>query len=162
MQKLVKNAAVVDDQWQLLDKEAELPASGQNIVNVSAWEENAETLLAQGAGLWLDSDQAPSLISLEDINSLPVIAINFPAFADGRGYSYAYILRKELGYTGELRAVGDVLRDQMFYMKRVGFDSFVVRNDRDAEDAIASLTDFENTYQASADKTSPLMVDRWS
>ncbi len=80
---------------------------------------------------------------------MPLIAVDFPKFTDGRGYSIAYNLRKRLGYTGELRAIGDVLRDQLFYMQRVGFNAFATRPDRSIHDALKGLTDFSEAYQAS-------------
>ena len=85
-----------------------------------------------------------------------MIAVDFPKFADGRGYSIAYNLRARLGYSGELRAIGDVLRDQMFYMQRVGFDAFAPRADRSIEDALKGLSDFSEKYQTSWDEKLPL------
>ena len=85
-----------------------------------------------------------------------VIAVDFPKFADGRGYSIAYNLRARLGYVGELRAIGDVLRDQLFYMQRVGFDAFSPRPDKNIHDALKGLTDFSETYQTSFDQKLPL------
>jgi uncharacterized protein (DUF934 family) len=82
--------------------------------------------------------------------------VDFPKFTDGRGYSIAYNLRARLGYTGELRAIGDVLRDQLFYMQRVGFDAFAVRADKNIHDAVKGLTDFSEKYQASWDEKNPL------
>lgn len=160
MPKLVKDKAIVDNDWVRVAAGEAIPETGNVLVNVADWADNAEALTARGAGLWLDSDQAPALIE-QEVNSIPVIAINFPAFADGRGYSYAYILRNEKAYTGELRAVGDVLRDQMFYMQRVGFNAFEVREDRDSVTAVDSLADFDTTYQASTDNSTPLFAKRW-
>jgi uncharacterized protein (DUF934 family) len=85
-----------------------------------------------------------------------VIAVDFPRFGDGRGYSLAYHLRTRLNYHGELRAIGDVLRDQLFYMQRVGFDSFAPRADKDIHEALKGLSDFSLNYQASVDQPSPL------
>ena len=85
-----------------------------------------------------------------------MVAIDFPKFTDGRGYSTAYNLRQRLGYQGQLRAIGDVLRDQLFSMQRVGFNAFDTRPDRSIHDAVKSLTDFSETYQASADEALPL------
>ena len=157
MPKLVKNNRVSNDNWQLVAKGETIPTTGKVLVNVADW---SDELSARGAGLWLDSDQPPEQIRA-DVNSLPLIAINFPVFTDGRGYSYASLLRKELAYTGELRAIGDVLRDQMFYMQRCGFDAFAVREDHNADAAIASLSDFDNCYQAAADDPLPLFAKRW-
>jgi uncharacterized protein (DUF934 family) len=84
------------------------------------------------------------------------VAVDFPKFTDGRGYSIAYNLRMRLAYTGELRAIGDVLRDQLFQMQRTGFDAFATRQDRNIHDALKGLTDFSEVYQASVDQKSPL------
>jgi len=89
-----------------------------------------------------------------------VIALNFPSFTDGRHYSSARLLRERYGYKGEIRAIGDVLRDQLFYMRRCGFDAFAIRADRDPVDALEGLKDFSVTYQAAADDERPLFRRR--
>ena len=91
---------------------------------------------------------------------LALIAINFPKFTDGRGYSMASTLRTRLGYKGELRAIGDVLRDQLFYMQRLGFNAFDVRADKDIHAAGQSLGDFSETYQGAVDQPLPLFRRR--
>ena len=106
-------------------------------------------------GVWFTSDERPEILK-DDIAALPLIAVDFPNFADGRGYSIAYNLRARLGFTGELRAIGDVLRDQLFYMQRVGFNTFATRADRSIEDALKGLTDFSDVYQTSWDQKTPL------
>ncbi len=85
-----------------------------------------------------------------------MVAVDFPKFTDGRGYSIAYNLRMRLAYTGELRAIGDVLRDQLFAMQRVGFDAYACRQDRSIEDALKGLTVFSEVYQSSVDQKIPL------
>ncbi len=90
------------------------------------------------------------------IDRLRLVEISFPRFRDGRGYSAARILREEMGYTGELRAIGDVLRDQLFSMQRCGFNAFATRQDRSIEDALKGLTVFSEVYQASVDQDVPL------
>jgi uncharacterized protein (DUF934 family) len=79
---------------------------------------------------------------------LDLIEIHFPAFADGRGYSFATLLRR-LGYQGELRATGDVFKDVLFYLKRVGFNSFILKQGKDLDEAKSGLQDFTAGYQAS-------------
>ena len=74
--------------------------------------------------------------------SLPVVAVQFPSFTDGRGYSQGRILRERMGYTGDLRAMGDILRDQIYLLHRCGFSSFALRADQSPEDALAALKDF--------------------
>ena len=95
-----------------------------------------------------------------DLDRLAVIAIEFPRFGDGRGYSAARLLRSRYGYRGEIRAVGDVLRDQLYYLKRVGFDGFELRADQDPAAAVAALADFSESYQAAADQPLPLFRRR--
>jgi uncharacterized protein (DUF934 family) len=88
------------------------------------------------------------------------VEVNFPSAADGRGYSIARLLRERHGYAGELRAVGDVQRDQLYYLARVGFDAFLLREGEDAEGALAALHDFSEAYQASAAQPQPLFRRR--
>ena len=106
-------------------------------------------------GVWIASDERPEPLK-DDLPNFAVVAVDFPKFTDGRGYSIAYNLRVRLGWTGELRAIGDVLRDQLFSMRRVGFDAYAVRADRDPHDALKGLSDFSETYQASVDQKVPL------
>lgn len=162
MSKVIKNNAVTDDTWTLIREQiatSELPL-GQVIVPLALWRANKSALQARGqVAVWLDSaDDANEL--KDDLSALPLIAINFPTFMDGRGYSSARVLREHLGYKGEIRAIGDVLRDQLFFMKRCGFDAFVMRNNDKSEEALASLKDFANTYQAAVDDPRPLFKRR--
>ena len=89
-----------------------------------------------------------------------VIAVNFPKFGDGRGFSIARLLRERYGYRGELRAVGEVGRDHLFAMAQCGFDAFELRAGEDAEEALAAFGDFSETYQASAAQPLPLFRRR--
>lgn len=89
-----------------------------------------------------------------------MIAVNFPAFTDGRGFSSARLLRERYGYKGEIRAIGDVLRDQLFFMRRCGFDAYAIRADRSPEDALVSLDDFSEVYQTSVEQPLPLFRRR--
>ena len=91
---------------------------------------------------------------------LPLIAVHFPTFRDGRGYSQAYLLRTRLGWQGELRAVGDVLRDQLSHMRQCGFDAFAVREDKSAEDALKGLAGMSVLYGRSAIEPRPLFRRR--
>ncbi|MFZ1860513.1 MAG: DUF934 domain-containing protein, partial [Candidatus Competibacter sp.] len=92
----------------------------------------------------------------EDLPKLAVVALEFPKFSDGRAYSQARLLRERFGYRGEIRAVGDVLRDQLFFMARSGFDAFELREDRSLEEALAAFGDFSESYQPAADQPQPL------
>ncbi|GJL71769.1 MAG: hypothetical protein NMNS01_09680 [Nitrosomonas sp.] len=159
---IIKNKTIVDDDWTILRlaqnetaKNVMVPA-GKIIVPLKVWLEQREQLLDRNElGVWIASDERPEMLK-DDLDKFTVIAVDFPKFSDGRGYSIAYYLRARFGYTGELRAIGDVLRDQMFYLQRVGFDAFAPRPDRNIQDALKGLTDFSEVYQASVDKKMPL------
>ena len=160
--QIIKNKAIVSDDWTVLHlSEEQTPecvavADGKVIVPLKVWQAQKATLQGRpDLGVWLASDERPEVLKGE-VDQFSVIAVDFPKFADGRGYSIAYNLRARLGYTGELRAIGDVLRDQMFYMQRVGFDAFAPRADRSIEDALKGLSDFSEKYQTSWDEKSPL------
>ncbi len=162
VREIIKNREVVQDDWQLLKlDEGDTPENvavpaGCVIVPLKVWQAQGALLRARGdVGVWLASDERPELLK-DDVAILPVIAVDFPKFADGRGYSIAFNLRARLGFEGELRAIGDVLRDQLFYMQRVGFNAFATRPDRNIHDALKGLSDFSEVYQTSLDQKSPL------
>lgn len=162
MSEIIKNRAVVADDWTVLRlNETDTPDAvaipdGKVIVPLKVWQQQRAALEGRAElGVWLASNERPEELK-DDLARFAVIAIDFPKFADGRGYSLAYLLRARLGYTGELRAIGDVLRDQLFYMQRVGFDAFAVRADKDIRDALKSLTDFSEPYQTAWDIKEPL------
>jgi uncharacterized protein (DUF934 family) len=159
---IIKNNAVMADDWSVLrlgengTPESVLLPPGKIIVPLKVWQAQRVTLQARAAlGVWLNTDECAEALK-DDMEKFAVIAVNFPKFADGRAYSLAHHLRVRLGYRGELRAIGDVLRDQLFYMQRVGFDAFAVRSDKDIHQALKSLSDFSVSYQASADEAQPL------
>lgn len=160
--KIIKNKTVVEDSWSVLRlSEGDTPQgtavpSGKSIVPLKVWLAQRDVLQKRAdIGVWFASDERAEDLQ-NDVAKFPVIAVDFPKFADGRGYSIAFNLRNRLGYRGELRAIGDVLRDQLFYMQRVGFDAFAVRADKDINDALNGLGDFSLSYQASTDNALPL------
>jgi uncharacterized protein (DUF934 family) len=160
--KIIRDGAIIGDDWTLLAKDAkELPATSKIIVPLALWKAQRNALLARGEplGVWLDSAEDPADIAA-DVNHFSVIAVNYPAFKDGRGSSTAYLLRTRYNFKGELRAIGDVLRDQLFALKRVGFNAFAVRADKDIEDALKGLSDFSEVYQGSVDQPLPLFRRR--
>lgn len=162
MREIIKDKAIVSDDWTVLRlQEGEAPEAvvvptGKFIVPLTVWE-GQRTRLRERAdiGVWIASHERPEVLK-EDVAKLPVIAVDFPKFSDGRGYSIAYNLRSRLGFTGELRAIGDVLRDQMFYMQRVGFNAFATREDRSIHEALKGLFDFSEAYQTAWDQKLPL------
>lgn len=167
---LIRDGKICSDDWFLLaadtlgDTQADKLAQhdGDNIiVPLNCWLEIREQLLArQGkTGVWLQSNETPAALAA-DLPQLPLIALNFPVFSDGRAYSSARELRQNMGFGGELRAIGDVLRDQLFYMARCGFNAFALRDDQDPETALSAFDDFSDAYQASVDRPQPLFRRR--
>lgn len=164
MQRIIKNGALVDETWHLLPLESTLDSisnSDDLIVPLQLWLDNKHALKARDGqtGVWLQSSEEIETLA-DDLADLPLIALDFPVFTDGRHFSSARLLRERYGYQGEVRAIGDVLRDQLFFMQRCGFDAFAVRADCDAEDALLGLQDFSVTYQTSVEQPQPLFRRR--
>lgn len=166
MPKLIKDGAIVENTWALIAKpegdaaEVAVPA-GQVIVPLSVWKAQQATLASRtDVGVWLDSDEIAEDIG-EEANRFPVIGVNFPGFMDGRAFSTARILRERYGFTGELRAIGNFIRDQLCYLRRCGVNAFAFANqEADLEVALKSLGDFSEYYQASVDQPLPLFRRR--
>ena len=163
MAQLIKNRAVAVDTWKTLElAEGETPEAvalpaGPVIFPLAVWQARKDEILArqQAVGLLLKGSDRVEEIAGE-VTHFVVIAIDFPKFVDGRGYSLASLLRQRYGYSGELRAVGDVLHDQLFYMQRVGFDAFALKDGKNTELALASaFTTFSDAYQASTNQPQP-------
>ena len=171
MPEIIRNGRVEHDDWRFLDLPgaAASPASLDDpqlaaeriVVPLAAWKSRREELLRNlgEVGVWLAPSDDPAELA-PDLDRLALVAIHFPKFADGRGYSSAALLRTRYGYRGELRAIGDVGRDQLFYLKRSGFDAFRLAPHRDPHAALASLSDFSVRYQASVDDPLPLFRKR--
>lgn len=164
MAKLIRNGRIEDDARIIVTlaegETAETVAipHGPVLVPLAVWQARRSELDAD-AGVWLAGDEDPAALEA-DIDRVPVIAVDFPRFSDGRGYSIAALLRSRHRFSGELRAVGDVLRDQFNYLTRCGFDVLQPAEGRytDAQlaEAIASIDDFTEPYQAAARPSSPL------
>lgn len=162
MRNLICGRQLVDeDAWQVLTDVPDGPLpDGALLLPLPYWLAHREAMRQRPAtGVWLASHEEPEALA-GDLPQLTLIAIHFPQFADGRGYSSARILRERLGYRGDLRAFGDVLRDQLFYLKRSGFSSFAIRSDRSAAEALAGLDDFSVCYQGASDDPQPLFRHR--
>ena len=156
MPRLIRNRALAEDRYTLLRDAATLadvPDGVPIIVPLALWSERRVALIARGeTGVWFGpADDLGALAA--DVARLAVIAIDFPQFTDGRGYSHARLLRERFGYAGELRAIGDVGRDQLYYLAQCGFDAFAIPDGRDAAAAIAAFADFSDGYQATFSRT---------
>ncbi len=161
-----KDGSVKADSWVVVPRPAEgeaLELSGApSLIPMDLWLAGRDQFKGRGdIGVWLESHDEPE--ALEGlVNELPLIAVNFPKFSDGRGYSIGRLLRERFGFTNELRAIGDVLLDQLQFMKRCGFDSYALREDKDSSKAAACLSFFSNSYQAATDTDVPLFRRRTS
>jgi len=131
-------------------KIAELP-EGERIVPLAQWQGEP--------GVLLGTADDPSSIAAH-LGQLSTIAIEFPQFTDGRGYTIARLLRERYGFKGEIRATGEVLRDNLFYLSRCGFDSFLLSDQSKLEEALSGLRDFSEGYQASVERPQPLFRRR--
>lgn len=164
MAKIIRNGKIADDDWRYLDT-AEATSDtdvgqGRVIVPLSLWLAQREALLARGdVGVALEGSDDPAALA-DDLARLPLVALHFPKFTDGRSYSSATLLRSRYGYTGELRAFGDVLRDQFNYLQRCGFDVLQPQVGRYSDEqlaaALASLADFTEPYQGTVTPGQPL------
>lgn len=149
---LIKNGRWADDPWTTATAAEEIPPGAPVIVDLDLWREQREALAGRNAplGVRLKSDQAPEEIA-EDLHRLQVVALEFPKFTDGRAYSAARLLRERYGYTGEVRAVGQVLRDQAAFLLRCGFDAFEVPEGISLEAWNRSARGLGVVYQPAAD-----------
>ena len=167
MAEILKNGQVHSDNWQVLYPEAEADlatvsvAAGQWLVPFTLWQAQSALQSRKDIGVWLSPNDDLNEVA-KHFGQWPLVAIDFPKFTDGRGYSIAWRLRNHHQYTGELRAIGNVLVDQLFFMLRVGFDTLALDPKVSPEVALKHLTPFPDAYQGSTDNPEPLFrqVDR--
>lgn len=150
---LLKRNRIIDDPWTIVDHERPLPPGIPVIVSYERWSRDREELLVRNGevGIVLASDQSPETIA-DDLERFGLICLDFPKFTDGRAYSYARLLRTHYDYAGEIRAVGTVLRDQVLYMRRCGFDSYLIPDDASAADWTIAFDEFSARYQPAVDQ----------
>jgi len=153
---LLRNGRRVEDRWIRVAEDAELPAEGAVLLGLTRWLAERSALLRRCTplGVALRSDEHPEQLTV-DLPRLALIALDFPTFKDGRAYTYARLLRERWGFTGELRATGDVLPDQFHFMLRVGFDSFEPASVHALAEWQAASRQFSAWYQATGDGREP-------
>ena len=154
MPKLIRHGAITEDDW-VTPAAPDGRTAGRQILTLEEWQAVADK---QGTGVQLEPDHACAPL-LDHLDAIALIAINFPVFTDGRGFSYARELR-EKGYNGELRAVGHFIRDQACYLARCGFDAFQPQDESALPGILKSLDDFSEHYQGSASEPRPLFRRR--
>jgi uncharacterized protein (DUF934 family) len=153
---LIKDGRLAPDPWIAVSDDAELPTTGAVIVSLTRFRAEREALLARGAplGVRLQSGELAKEIG-KDAKQLGLVALEFPSFRDGRAYSTARLLRERYGFAGELRAVGNVLRDQFLFMDRCGFDAFEVADEKAVDDWRKAIAEFTVFYQTATDGRAP-------
>jgi uncharacterized protein (DUF934 family) len=149
---LITGDAFAEDPFATVPDDAALPAAGGAIVSLTRFRKDRETLLARNApiGVRLKADESPEELG-DDVHRLSVVVIEFPKFVDGRGFSWARMLRTRLGFKGQVRATGDFIFDQIAYQHRTGFDAWEVKEGFRLEYFHRALTEMTNVYQPSAD-----------
>lgn len=164
MRKLIKNGTVLADQWTLIEEDGvdiAALADKKLLIPLNSWLEQKESLTDRKdeIAVWLNGHDDPALLE-NDFGSLPLLAIHFPGFMDGRGFSTARLIRERYNYSGELRAIGNFIRDQLCSLRRCGFDAFSLPEEIEIDGAFSSLNDFSEYYQAATDEPSPLFRRR--
>ncbi len=158
---LVEDGSLHEDAWRHLDDDEAVSDCDLVTVSLARWSKASDKLRARNGklGLRLPNDASPQQIA-PDLDRFDLIVLSFPKFTDGRAYSQARLLRSRYGYKGELRAAGDVLRDQLLFMRRCGFNSFVVAERAIKEDWAKAFAEFDVFYQGASDNRPFVMRQR--
>ena len=153
---LLKNGEAIADPWQHVAADEVVPPTGPVVVPFDRWQAERETLLARNTPLGVRLPNTRAVRDLAaDLGRLELIVLEFPKFVDGRAYSQARLLRERYRYRGELRATGDVLRDQLQFMQRCGFDAFEIAASNAVEIWRAAINEIDVFYQPAADDGVP-------
>lgn len=162
LRRIISGQRIINDDCQHLDDEASLPNVGSFTISLTRWKDQHETMTKDkldrlGVRIPNDVDVNEHATLLKHVS---FIAVEFPKFGDGRAFSQARVLREQLGYTGEIRAIGDVLRDQIGHMARCGITAFEIRPDRSIEDALKAFHEMSVTYQPATDTADSIFLRR--
>ena len=158
---ILKHGALQPNEWQEVSDDAALPETGSVIVSLERWRRDEASLRAsnRAIGVRLQNTQSPLALA-NDIDRLSLVVLDFPKFSDGRAFSQARLLRDRLGFTGEIRATGNVLRDQYLFMTRCGIDAVDLPEGTPIEGFLEALGEFSVWYQPAADARVPAMALR--
>jgi uncharacterized protein (DUF934 family) len=166
MTQIILDKQIANDDWTLVADDAGL-STAKEVINFSRWtsaigSEKENLIVKREAGtlgIQLNAGDTADLLAA-DCQGFALINVEFPKFADGRGYSAARLLRERYGFTGQLRAIGDVLFDQLFFMMRCGFNAMAMRADQDLDLAVKGFETFSSSYQGDVNDTRPLFRRR--
>lgn len=158
---LVKDKTLIENPTHHADDSETIAPGADVTVSLERWHRDRPALRQHAGRLGI---RIPNDVNVRELDEetlgAAMLALEFPSYADGRAYSQARILREELGFRGELRATGDVMRDQVFFLHRCGFDALELRTDQDPDEALSAFNDFTVVYQPAADETLPLFRRR--
>lgn len=141
----IKNRELLEGEWRVVQEENDLREGEFVLLPLAEWVSNFEgsVVSPNNVGAWISVD-----FDVSDLKMVPdVLAIYFKEFTDGRGYSLARLIRDRLNFKGDLIAIGDILRDQLWDLERCGFNAFVMRSDQDVNEALNAFHEFDVTYQ---------------
>jgi len=159
MPTIIKDRTITESEFQVADADTDI-SSNNILLPLATYLENRAVLAGRNdVGVWIDAGE--DVEDIQDVaNSLPIIALNFPNFVDGRAYSSANLLRRKFHYEGEIRAIGDVRRDQLEQMLRCGFNAFQMADGQNLEASLLGLDGFTYNYQTTIDRPDPLFQNR--
>lgn len=147
--QIIKDKQIIDDNWSYVSDDEELRA-GNISVSLARWKKDKQQLLHHDGKLGVRLEPSDSIDEIaEDLKEIELIELNFPAFTDGRAFSHAWLLRSRHHYTGEIRATGHYMLDQLFYLSRVGINAFKLEKSEELPVALSTLDDFTVSYQKS-------------
>ncbi|TPQ24511.1 DUF934 domain-containing protein [Methylomonas sp. EFPC3] len=147
--QIIKDQQLINNTWTFIEDAAPLP-SGDITVSLQRWLSEKAQLLERNSKVGIRVAPGEQLDALNsDLDKIDLIELNFPIFGDGRLFSVARLLRSRDGYQGELRAVGQYLPDQVFYLSRVGINAFDLSSQNDADLVLAAMNQFSVRYQSS-------------
>ena len=153
--RIIRDRRIVSDHWLHVPEAEpvdEAPAAGDVIVTLEYWQAHKVELLTRGTGVGVRLGAAERVEELaDDLQHLDLVALEFAAFTEGRGYSQARLLRDRYRYGGEIRAVGDVSRDRLHFMERCGINAYELREDGDLENALKAFAEISDAYQPALD-----------
>ena len=155
--QVIKDWKIIQDQWIHLADEP-ITDDGFITVSIARWKTERSSLISRNGelGLRITADDTLEDIA-DDLEQFQIIALDFPVFTDGRCFSYARLLRNRYQFSGEIRAMGAFIRDQMFFLSRVGVDSFEFKEPVNLNEALISANDFTGCYQTSSDDRKPYL-----
>ena len=157
----IRDGQIVGNDWLTLADDTSLPAAGRVIVSLARWRKEREALLASTWEVGVRIPNTDDVAALwPELENRPLIAVDFPKWGDGRAFSQARVLRERFAFKGEIRATGDVARDQLQFMQRCGINAFELRADQDPALCLKSLNDFDIAYQHATDKLQNVWATR--